>query len=101
MSLLWSCGVLCAVLLEMGLANPVLPLGPKRPVRLANPGGSLHTVSPPTHVQWPLSSIPGPDTEDELQHERCGESTDGLEEPALVRGFSILLDLCGCCWHLF
>ena len=42
------CVVLCAVLLEMGLANPVLPLGPKRPVRLANPGGSLHTVSPPT-----------------------------------------------------
>ena len=33
--------------LQMGLANPVLPLGPKRPVRLANPGGCPHTVTPP------------------------------------------------------
>jgi hypothetical protein len=30
----------------------------------------------------------------ELQHERCGESTGGLDEPALVRGFSILLSTC-------
>ena len=37
----------------------------------------------------------------ELQHERCGESTDGLDEPALVRGFSILLDMRGRSWHLY
>ena len=37
----------------------------------------------------------------ELQHERCGESTDGLDEPALVRGFSILLDMRGRSWQLY
>ena len=60
--------------LQMGLANPVLPLGPKRPVRLANPGGSVHTQTPPTIAPFAIAapSTPPPrarvdpdDTEDE------------------------------------